>query len=49
MLNAFKAATGLAVLALIGAALAVPAFAQEQTWVDQKLLAAAKKHSADAD
>src|SRR5262245_3588435 len=44
LLHAFNAATRHALLALIGCALAAPAAAQ--SWLDQKLLAAAKKEGA---
>ena len=48
MHTVFQAATPTrsAVLALIGCLLAAPAAAQERTWLDQKLLAAAKKEGS---
>lgn len=46
MLHAFKAATRPAALALAGFMLAAPAAAQDRTWLDQKLLAAAKKEGS---
>ncbi|MPZ40703.1 MAG: extracellular solute-binding protein [Rhizobiales bacterium] len=46
MLHAFNAATRLAGLALIASTLAAPAAAQAPSWVDQKLLEAAKKEGS---
>jgi ABC-type Fe3+ transport system substrate-binding protein len=46
LLHAFKAATRPAALALIGFMLAAPAAAQDRAWLDQKLLAAAKKEGS---
>jgi iron(III) transport system substrate-binding protein len=46
LLHAFKAATRPVALALAGFMLAAPAAAQDRTWLDQKLLAAAKKEGS---